>query len=275
MANETITTRQHSNAYNIFILVLTIISLVIMVVMLLPLDDSTIGLLQFYDNLICFIFLADFVMNWRAASKKSDYLIKERGWLDLLGSIPSLGVTFKYSGLFRLARLSRLARIGRLLRGQGRKDLVEDVVRNRSTYTAFITILLTIIILAGASVLVLQFESASPEASITSGWDAFWYSIVTITTVGYGDFYPITFGGRVVAIFIMFAGVGIIGVLASLLSSLLVGSPPETGPESAPDLTGPPALEQDIVEIKSELAALRQMMEVIIAAAEPAGGSEE
>ena len=60
MTQETAPPRQRSNAYNIFILVLTIISLVIMVVMLLPLDDSTIGLLQFYDNLICVIFLATF-----------------------------------------------------------------------------------------------------------------------------------------------------------------------------------------------------------------------
>ena len=44
------------------------------------------------------------------------YFIKERGWLDLLGSIPSLGLGFKYTGLLRLARLSRLARITRLLR---------------------------------------------------------------------------------------------------------------------------------------------------------------
>lgn len=113
MVQDTASARQDSNAYNIIILILTIISLVIMVVMLLPLDDATIRLLQFYDNLICVMFLIDFALNLRAAPKESDYFIKERGWLDLLGSIPSLGATFKYSGLFRLARLSRLARITR------------------------------------------------------------------------------------------------------------------------------------------------------------------
>ena len=81
--------RRHSNAYNIFIVVLTVFSLIIMVAMFLPLSDATIKLLQVYDNLICVIFLIDFFLSLRAASKKSDYFIKERGWLDLLGSIPS------------------------------------------------------------------------------------------------------------------------------------------------------------------------------------------
>ena len=179
--------------------------------------------------MICIIFLIDFYLNLRGAAKKSDYFIKERGWLDLLGSIPSLGLLTnvgKFAGLFRLARLSRLARIMRLMRGENKKALVKDVLEHRSQYAMFITILLTIMVLTVASVLVLQFESQSPDANITTGGDAFWYSIVTITTVGYGDRYPVTTGGRITAMFIMFMGVGIIGALASILASLLVGGSP-------------------------------------------------
>ena len=141
MAQETASHRRHGNAYNLFIFVLTVLSLIIMVVMFLPLDDATIGLLQVYDNLICVIFLIDFFLNLRAAPKKSDYLIKERGWLDLLGSIPSLGATSKLSGLLRLARLSRLARITRRMRGEDKKRLIADVAKNRNQYAGFITIL--------------------------------------------------------------------------------------------------------------------------------------
>jgi voltage-gated potassium channel len=259
MTQETASPRQHSNAYNIFILVLTVLSLAVMVVMLLPISDATLKLLSVYDNLICVIFLIDFFVNLRAAPKKSDYFFHHGGWLDLLGSIPSFGLT-KYGGLLRLARLGRFARITRLLRGENKKSLVKDVLENRSRYAAFITILLTIIVLTVASVLVLQFESVSPDAKIITGGDALWYAIVTITTVGYGDYYPVTPGGRITAMFIMFAGVGIIGALASILASLLVGSSaPEE--EETPDIVSAPTVEQELANIKDELAALRQLLE--------------
>jgi voltage-gated potassium channel len=262
MAARTGAASRHGNAYNIFIMVLTILSLGIMVVLLLPVSEETIDLLMVYDNVICVIFLIDFFLNLRGATKKSDYFIKERGWLDLLGSIPSLGIS-RYAGLLRLARLSRLARIAKLLRGENKKALIEDIVKNRSQYTVFITLLMTILVLTVASVLVLQFESKSPDANITNGGDALWYSLVTITTVGYGDRYPVTPAGRIVATFIMFMGVGIIGALASILSSLLVGSPPEEEEEAAPAPSGSAAIEQELTALRSELAAMRLLLEKI------------
>jgi voltage-gated potassium channel len=223
--------RSHGNSYNIFILVLTIYSLVLMVVLLMPLDPDTRSLLNMYDNAICVIFLIDFAMNLAGAKPKRAYLVGQRGWLDLLGSIPSFSF-IPFTALFRLARLSRLGRITRLLRGQAGKDLVLDVLRNRSQYATFITVLLAGMVLSVGSVLVLQFESKSPDANITTGGDAIWWGIVTITTVGYGDFFPVTFLGRLTGVFIMVAGIGIIGALASILASLLV-SPPAAADASA------------------------------------------
>jgi voltage-gated potassium channel len=215
------TTRQHGNSYNIFILVLTIFSLVVMVLLLLPLTPAERDLLTLYDNVICVVFLADFAMNLAGSKPRRSYFIGQRGWLDLLGSIPSFGFV-PFGSLFRLARLSRLARISKLLRGNNRKMLVKDVLDNRGQYATFITILLAGIVLSVASILVLEFESRSPDGNIRTGGDAIWWGIVTITTVGYGDRFPVTFMGRITGIFVMFAGIGIIGALASILASLLV-----------------------------------------------------
>ncbi len=253
--------RKHGNAYNIFILVLTIFSLAIMVLLLLPVSDAERDLLTLYDNAVCIIFLIDFGINIAGAKPKRAYFIGQRGWLDLLGSIPSLGLlgSGRISALFRLARLSRLARITRLLRGQAGKDLVLDVLRNRGQYATFITILLAGIVLSVASILVLQVESQAPDGNIKTGGEAVWWGLVTITTVGYGDFYPVTMFGRLTGVFVMFAGIGIIGALASILASLLVSPAPpeEPAPEATPGATAPAVAASATVSIADELAGLR------------------
>src|SRR5262249_48588038 len=108
---------KRSNAYELFILVLTVLSLAIMALLLFPGTPATRQLLTIYDNLICVVFLFDFFMNLSRSSPKRDYFLRRRGWLDLLGSVPTFGF-FKYTALLRLARISRLARITRLLRGK-------------------------------------------------------------------------------------------------------------------------------------------------------------
>ena len=110
---------------------------------------------------------------------------------------------------------------------------MDDVLGNRGQYATFITVLSAGIVLSVASVLVLQFESRDPDANIQTGGDAIWWGIVTLTTVGYGDRFPVTFLGRLTGVSVMMAGVGIIGALASILASMLVPPPKEAEP--APD----------------------------------------
>jgi voltage-gated potassium channel len=210
-----------------------------------------------YDNLICVVFLLDFAFNLARSNPKRDYLIGRRGWLDLLGSIPSFGF-FRFTALFRLARLSRFARITRLLRGKNKRELVHDVVTHRGQYAAFITVLAAFIVLTVASVLVLQFESKAPGANIKTGGGALWWGIVTLTTVGYGDEFPVTTLGRIMATLVMFAGVGIIGALASILASLLVPTPEPQEQEGEEAVAG--SLQAELVEIRTELAALRRSL---------------
>jgi voltage-gated potassium channel len=264
MNAEQVTVREHGNAYNLFILVLTLFSLVVMVLLLLPLDAESRQLLQGYDFVICMIFLGDFAYSLTGSHPRRQYFIYERGWLDLLGSIPTLGF-FEFTALFRLARISRLARVTRLLRGNNRRELVRDMIVNRGQYASFITILAAGMILSTASFLVLQFESRSPDSNIKTGSDAIWWGFVTITTVGYGDRFPVTLAGRLVGLFVMLTGVGIIAALASILASLLVPPPPsdeeapptgETGPstQAIPDTA---RLADEIAALRSEIAELR------------------
>src|SRR4029078_8708483 len=97
------------NAYNIFILVLTVASLLIVVLLLLPIPQAVRDLLNVYDNVVCVLFLGDFAYNLSGSRPKRGYFISQRGWLDLLGSIPSLGF-FQATGALLPARRPRAPR---------------------------------------------------------------------------------------------------------------------------------------------------------------------
>ena len=122
-------------------------------------------------------------------------------------------------------------------------------------------------VLTVSSVLVLQFEAGAPNANIETGGEALWWALVTITTVGYGDFFPVTFLGRTTGVFVMFAGVGIIGSLASILASILVPDAPaepaaevaETG-STAPAESSSGTVQAELVAIRGELAAMRELL---------------
>lgn len=105
----------------------------------------------------------------------------------------------------------------------------------------------------------MQFESKSADANITSGGDALWWAVVTITTVGYGDLYPVTAAGRITGFFVMLAGIGIIGALASIFASFLVPPPkPEGSSEVASPAPG--ATEGELANIRRELTSLRHAL---------------
>jgi voltage-gated potassium channel len=96
----------------------------------------------------------------------------------------------------------------------------------------------------------LHLEHAAPGANITSASDALWYVIVTMSTVGYGDQYPVTNGGREMGTVVIIIGVGIFGTLTGYLANLFL-APREEAPEAA----GP--VHQD------PLPQLRQLKELV------------
>ena len=202
-------------AYDLVIGLLAIFSLVILILpLILQLPPDAVDTLDNVENALCIIFLADFLRSLRRAPNKWAYFLKGGGWLDLLGSFP-----FGKLALFRFARLFRIARVMRTLKGNDFRKMLTDQLAESTLLFTFVVALLLIFTIA---FLVLKAEQGNPDANITTYTNAVWWAFVTITTVGYGDYYPVTGVGRLFAIILMFAGLGIIGVLSSYLASTFI-----------------------------------------------------
>jgi voltage-gated potassium channel len=120
----------------------------------------------------------------------------------------------------RSARALRLLRAARggvfLLRGI---DAVQDVLRRHKLHY---TLLIALVVVVASALLVEEFERNLPDSNIKSLPDALWWAVTTITTVGYGDRYPVSAAGRGIAVVLMLIGVGIFGLLAASLASFFI-----------------------------------------------------
>jgi voltage-gated potassium channel len=96
---------------------------------------------------------------------------------------------------------------------------VESILRHHSLFRVLIAVAGTIFLGAW---LVLLFEEQAKGSNIHDYPDALWWAIVTVTTVGYGDRFPITEGGRIVAVVLMLVGIGLIGVLTATVASVFI-----------------------------------------------------
>lgn len=180
-------------------------------------------IIQIGDTAVCIVLMADFVMAFRRAKSKLAFM--KWGWIDLLASIPNLD-------FLRWGRLVRVLRVLRLLRGIRTVHRVATALfHNRLQGGAVSLALMAFLLVAFSSVAVLVCERQD-GANIKSAEDAIWWSITTMTTVGYGDHYPVTTEGRVVGIILMICGVGMFAGLSGLVASLFLGKP-----EPQPDAT--------------------------------------
>lgn len=161
---------------------------------------------------------------WMPAGSKSHYFFRNWGWSDLLARIPTLRIFFVF----------RIVRAARLMRQFGFENMLKEVSENRAGSALYPALFGIIVVVQTSAIIVLDAESAGPEGNITTANKAVLWVLVTLTTVGYGDFFPITTTGRIVAVFVMLAGVAVIGVLASYLPNLFLEPPRKEEPACEP-----------------------------------------
>lgn len=177
------------------------------------LSSQTNLLLDRIDFAICLVFIYDFLLRLYRAESKASFL--KWGWIDLVSSIP----VFDF---LRWGRLVRVIRIFRILRAfRSAKFLLDYLFKNRAKSTFATVALISIVLVIFSSIAILNFEDL-PDSNIKSPTDAIWWAFVTITTVGYGDKFPITHEGRIIAAILMTAGVGLFGTFTAYVASYFV-----------------------------------------------------
>jgi voltage-gated potassium channel len=209
--------RLQNPGYEIFILALSVLSIVNLVLLFVftQRDSQQRDVILIVDSILTIVFLSDFAYRLFTADSKRGYFFRDRGWLDLIGSLP----------LLRIFRLFRVLRVGKLLRQEGFGALARWLVRERAQSALYVVTFLVVLVLELSSLLMLRFEPKDPNANITTAGDALWWGIVTVTTVGYGDQYPVTTGGRIVGVFVLVLGVGLFGTFTGFLANAFLARP--------------------------------------------------
>src|SRR5262249_16220997 len=123
-------------------------------------------------------------------------------WLDVAIVVVTIPLFGKFLASLRLARLARLLRLLRAGVILGRAVQAERAIGSGDALRLAALLTVFVVVIAGAA------EATFDANEFKSVWDGIWWSVVTVTTVGYGDLYPKDVEGRIIAIVVMFAGIG-------------------------------------------------------------------
>jgi voltage-gated potassium channel len=225
--------------YEIFVGAVSVLSILNLFLMYVVEDPSLDTVLFAMNAVLTVILFVDFVYRLLTAPSRSAYFFRQFGWADLLASLPLLEL--------KLLRIFRLVRVFRLLRENGIRVIGNRLMRNRAGSALLTLLLLGILVLEFGSLWMLKLEQNAPGANITTASDALWYVIVTISTVGYGDQFPVTTAGRILGAMIIVIGVGIFGTFTGYLANIFL----------APK---PPKEEVEVLETRERVAHLRALM---------------
>lgn len=204
-----------NKAYEILMIVLALMAVSMLTVeFFVNLSSLQQKLFDLLDTSVLIIFAVDYFARL-ILSKDKKYFLKH--------NIPDIIAIIPFSSVFRIARLARLARVMRLSKlnrlvraglwiGRFKDKLVAFIKTNGFIYMIIITIVITLIGSVGIHIL--------EGMDFT---DSFWWSFVTITTVGYGDISPESIGGRILAAVLMLTGIGFIGMLTGTIATFFLG----------------------------------------------------
>jgi voltage-gated potassium channel len=219
----------------------------------LPLEISNV--LHVADHGICLLFLFDFFRRFFKAPSKAAFL--KWGWIDLLASIPAWDA-MRWGRVFSLGRLFlmfRAIRSFRVLWRVTRADLGRSMLA--------ITALVTMLVLITGSMVVVTVETAE-KSNIKTGFDALWWGMTTITTVGYGDHFPVTPAGRITGAVLMALGITLYATFTAFISAKIMNLSEKHRKQQEADPSE--QLLEELRALRGEVAALRQE----VAASKPA-----
>ncbi len=235
--------RLQNPSYEIFMGLLSILSIVNLVLQLITKDPNLSQVLSLMNFVLTTFFALDFIFRFLTAPSKRDYFIRGYGWADLLSSLP-----FSQTNILRLFRLIK---VNQLIKEYGWRSLGLALIKDRADSALFTLVFVSILVLEFGSLGMLAIEAPAEGANITTASDSLWYMVVTMATVGYGDQYPVTTGGRILGGLVILVGVGIFGTLTGYLANFFLS------PRKSKEAAEPTSIQQQLQALK-ELSAKQQ-----------------
>lgn len=166
------------------------------------------------------IFTLEYLLRLYVSEKKLSFIFSFYGLVDLIAILPYylfLGLDLRSMRAFRLVRLVRLLKMARYQKAMKRFQAAFSMAKEEVVLFLFFTLILLYLSAVG----IYYFEREAQPEAFASVFHSLWWAVATLTTVGYGDVYPITTGGKVFTFFMMIIGMGIIAVPAGLVASAL------------------------------------------------------
>lgn len=207
--------------FDLFIQTLIVLSLISFSIETLPkLSESAIAWLRGFEMFSVVVFTIEYFLRVYVATPRRRYIFSFFGIVDILAILPFyIGTTVDLRSIraFRLLRLFRIFKLARYSAAVRRFHLALKIAKEE------IVLFLgaTLILLYLAAVGIYYFESDAQPEQFGSVFHCLWWAVATLTTVGYGDVYPITVGGRIFTFLILLIGLGVISVPAGLVASAL------------------------------------------------------